>query len=125
MPTPRSNKATADHPHGGGRGKSKGNVDPVSPWGMPVSHGDSSLGSIHLLNLRRPKEDTRLEKLENQTNGLSQLGNEITGNEESSSGLCFLWSFTTLHSAMYKSRSEGISYHRNCKILYNWLGCVP
>lgn len=28
----------SDHPHGGGRGKSKGNVDPVSPWGMPVSH---------------------------------------------------------------------------------------
>ena len=27
----------ADHPHGGGRGKSKGNVHPVSPWGMPVS----------------------------------------------------------------------------------------
>lgn len=26
-----------DHPHGGGRGKSKGNVDPVSPWGRPVS----------------------------------------------------------------------------------------
>lgn len=26
----------ADHPHGGGRGKSKGNVDPKSPWGMPV-----------------------------------------------------------------------------------------
>ena len=27
----------ADHPHGGGRGKSKGNVHPVSPWGIPVS----------------------------------------------------------------------------------------
>lgn len=27
----------ADHPHGGGRGKSKGNVHPVSPWGLPVS----------------------------------------------------------------------------------------
>lgn len=27
----------ADHPHGGGRGKSKGNVHPVSPWGTPVS----------------------------------------------------------------------------------------
>lgn len=28
----------ADHPHGGGRGKSKGNVDPVSIWGRtPVS----------------------------------------------------------------------------------------
>lgn len=26
----------ADHPHGGGRGKSKGNVDPKSPWGKPV-----------------------------------------------------------------------------------------
>lgn len=28
---------SVDHPHGGGRGKSKGNVDPVSPWGTPVS----------------------------------------------------------------------------------------
>jgi ribosomal protein L2 len=27
----------ADHPHGGGRGKGKGNRDPVSPWGKPVS----------------------------------------------------------------------------------------
>lgn len=26
----------ADHPHGGGRGKSKGNVHPKSPWGIPV-----------------------------------------------------------------------------------------
>lgn len=26
----------ADHPHGGGRGKSKGNVHPVSIWGTPV-----------------------------------------------------------------------------------------
>ena len=25
-----------DHPHGGGRGKSKGNVHPVSPWGQLV-----------------------------------------------------------------------------------------
>lgn len=28
---------TVDHPHGGGRGKSKGNKPPVSPWGVPVS----------------------------------------------------------------------------------------
>lgn len=28
---------TVDHPHGGGRGKSKGNKIPVSPWGVPVS----------------------------------------------------------------------------------------
>lgn len=33
-----------DHPHGGGRGKSKGNVDPKSPWGLPVgSHTISVL----------------------------------------------------------------------------------
>ncbi|EAT85757.1 hypothetical protein HBI56_143390 [Parastagonospora nodorum] len=29
----------ADHPHGGGRGKSKGNVHPVSPWGVPAKGG--------------------------------------------------------------------------------------
>lgn len=29
----------ADHPHGGGRGKSKGNVNPVSPWNMPSKGG--------------------------------------------------------------------------------------
>ncbi|KAL3434648.1 translation protein SH3-like domain-containing protein [Aspergillus tetrazonus] len=28
-----------DHPHGGGRGKSKGNVDPKSPWGLPAKSG--------------------------------------------------------------------------------------
>lgn len=28
-----------DHPHGGGRGKSKGNVHPVSPWGLPAKGG--------------------------------------------------------------------------------------
>jgi hypothetical protein len=99
---PRSNKAAADHPHGGGRGKSKGNVDPVSPWGMPVSHCDSSFGSLQLLNLHRPKEGTRLERSENQTNGLSQLGNEITGNEESSSESCSLWTFTTFHLSCTK-----------------------
>ncbi|RSL70607.1 hypothetical protein CEP54_001765 [Fusarium duplospermum] len=28
-----------DHPHGGGRGKSKGNRHPVSPWGVPTKSG--------------------------------------------------------------------------------------
>ncbi|KAJ6259105.1 54S ribosomal protein RML2 [Drechslerella dactyloides] len=28
-----------DHPHGGGRGKSKGNRHPVSPWGFPTKSG--------------------------------------------------------------------------------------
>ncbi|EXJ82103.1 hypothetical protein A1O1_08172 [Capronia coronata CBS 617.96] len=29
----------ADHPHGGGRGKSKGNRIPMSPWGIPAKSG--------------------------------------------------------------------------------------
>ncbi|KAL4811226.1 translation protein SH3-like domain-containing protein [Aspergillus unguis] len=29
----------ADHPHGGGRGKSKGNIHPKSPWGLPAKSG--------------------------------------------------------------------------------------
>jgi ribosomal protein L2 len=33
----------ADHAHGGGRGKSKGNVHPVSIWGTPVSLNVASL----------------------------------------------------------------------------------
>lgn len=37
-PTVRGTAMNAvDHPHGGGRGKSKGNKIPVSPWGVPVS----------------------------------------------------------------------------------------
>lgn len=37
-----------DHPHGGGRGKSKGNVDPKSPWGIPVSFfSNASCPSCH------------------------------------------------------------------------------
>ncbi|KAM5440693.1 mitochondrial 54S ribosomal protein rml2 [Microsporum canis] len=28
-----------DHPHGGGRGKSKGGVHPKSPWGLPAKSG--------------------------------------------------------------------------------------
>lgn len=35
-----------EHPHGGGRGKSKGNVHPVSPWGMPVSILSLSFGEV-------------------------------------------------------------------------------
>ncbi|KAF2667479.1 ribosomal protein L2 [Microthyrium microscopicum] len=30
---------SCDHPHGGGRGKSKGNRIPVSPWGQPAKSG--------------------------------------------------------------------------------------
>ena len=54
----------ADHPHGGGRGKSKGNVDPKSPWGIPVCISFFvPLDRIYLIRLTyffRPNPDTRL-----------------------------------------------------------------
>lgn len=67
-----------DHPHGGGRGKSKGNVHPVSIWGTPVSH-------IHLLQERlqgalsadyhcRPRVDTRRERSETRIHSLLHHG---------------------------------------------------
>lgn len=52
-----------DHPHGGGRGKSKGNVNPKSPWGMPVSTIQPLPSTIPvrvLLTPSRPNRATRL-----------------------------------------------------------------
>lgn len=39
-----------DHPHGGGRGKSKGNVDPKSPWGLPVRSISHTYYNIYYSN---------------------------------------------------------------------------
>lgn len=51
----------ADHPHGGGRGKSKGNVHPVSIWGTPVSAVLRCLSVIMAANvyLCRPNPASR------------------------------------------------------------------
>lgn len=38
----------SDHPHGGGRGKSKGNVQPVSPWGQLVSENPRNIRLLML-----------------------------------------------------------------------------
>jgi ribosomal protein L2 len=47
----------ADHAHGGGRGKSKGNVHPVSIWGTPVSLTSFRFGgsSNYWQNLKQAK----------------------------------------------------------------------
>ncbi|KAH0556349.1 hypothetical protein GP486_005726 [Trichoglossum hirsutum] len=50
----------ADHPHGGGRGKSKGNVDPVSPWGIPTKSGYKTR------NKRNPNKWVVVERARNQ-----------------------------------------------------------
>lgn len=48
-----------DHPHGGGRGKTKGNNIPVSPWGTPVSFHESWYYQ-RILTFYRQNLDTRL-----------------------------------------------------------------
>ncbi|KAB2576052.1 Ribosomal protein L2 [Lasiodiplodia theobromae] len=50
----------ADHPHGGGRGKSKGNVHPVSPWGVPAK------GGYKTRNKRNPNKWVVQERPRNQ-----------------------------------------------------------
>ncbi|KAH0544946.1 hypothetical protein FGG08_000872 [Glutinoglossum americanum] len=49
-----------DHPHGGGRGKSKGNVHPVSPWGVPTKSGYKTR------NKRNPNKWVVVERTRNQ-----------------------------------------------------------
>ncbi|KAI9696579.1 MAG: hypothetical protein M1836_005598 [Candelina mexicana] len=50
----------SDHPHGGGRGKSKGNVHPVSPWGLPAKSGHKTR------QVRKPNKWVVLERTRNQ-----------------------------------------------------------
>jgi hypothetical protein len=76
---------------------------------MPVNHSNSSLTCHKILIVCRPKEDTKLEKSENPTSGLSQSENEIRANGESSSGPFFLRPLLHLPT-MYKSRSP-VMYH--------------
>ncbi len=49
---------SVDHPHGGGRGKSKGNKDPVSPWNQPAkgykTRDRKKWTNMYIIN-RRPK----------------------------------------------------------------------
>lgn len=51
---------TVDHPHGGGRGKSKGNKVPMSPWGVPVSY--IKVFDLHLLTSCRRNLATKQDQ---------------------------------------------------------------
>ncbi|RKP34516.1 translation protein SH3-like domain-containing protein [Dimargaris cristalligena] len=44
-----------DHPHGGGRGKSKGNTHPVSPWGKPAKGGKTRKYPNPMVVKERPR----------------------------------------------------------------------
>ena len=60
-----------DHPHGGGRGKSKGNRHPVSPWGVPVRSSPTQLilCTSLLMHLNRPRAVSRRGGRATSTNG--------------------------------------------------------
>lgn len=52
----------SDHPHGGGRGKSKGNRIPVSPWGIPVSRGVVHCSAAIFLTCARPNRASKQDR---------------------------------------------------------------
>lgn len=66
----------ADHAHGGGRGKSKGNVHPVSIWGTPVSFEIRSSTSTEILIsiFFRPRVVSRRAKSATPTSTSSKRG---------------------------------------------------
>lgn len=66
-----------DHPHGGGRGKSKGNRHPTSPWGTPVwltSSLEDEFSAQLLTHTLSRKVVTRHAERTIPTNGLWFLG---------------------------------------------------
>lgn len=65
-----------EHPHGGGRGKSKGNRHPTSPWGTPVSSNADSGSFFWILTVfhhDRPREVSRRARRAMSTSMLSLL----------------------------------------------------
>ena len=58
----------ADHPHGGGRGKSKGNRIPVSPWGTPAKSGYKT----------RKKRNTHVWLVQDRERNQGKRRNKIT-----------------------------------------------
>jgi len=81
----------SDHPHGGGRGKSKGNVHPVSIWGTPVSFTSlCDVWSICTDVYRRPKVDSRRGQSGTRTSTSSRRGHgtRARGSATTESSLC-------------------------------------
>lgn len=66
-----------DHPHGGGRGKGKGNKDPVSPWGKPVSRMSAVLILIKLTLHPRPNQVSRRARNRRRTSWWCRSGHAI------------------------------------------------
>jgi ribosomal protein L2 len=121
----------SDHPHGGGRGKSKGNVHPVSIWGTPVSVMDVlSSGVCRLTMLFRPRVDTRRGRSEISTNSLLRLESETRASGGRRSRCCTaapsavnrLYDCERLHSdgsiwwQLSQCTASGLSVYTTCNI---------
>ena len=66
----------SDHPHGGGRGKSKGNRIPMSPWGIPVSQAHSICVAATWLTFLRRNRALKPDQRTRSILWLSQRGLE-------------------------------------------------
>lgn len=93
-----------DHPHGGGRGKSKGNVHPVSIWGRTPVSFSYNMFDVYRLTRSRPKEGSRHAARATPTDSWLQTGHVIKGNVEAKSKV--LISATT--------KSQGSASKRHC-----------
>ena len=69
-----------DHPHGGGRGKSKSNRHPTTPWGKPVS--SSMARRDESLAQKADTLDLDQERLENSAQAQhQQLGGDAAATQ--------------------------------------------
>jgi ribosomal protein L2 len=99
----------ADHAHGGGRGKSKGNVHPVSIWGTPVSIDYFSSTSIcrpltkSRTGQRWLQDSPKAQPQQTRRPGESAQPRQAQEHQLSSVRCCALLSLCTLcmHQTMY------------------------
>lgn len=118
-----------DHPHGGGRGKSKSNRHPVTPWGKPVSPTISPTiraPEIVANSFYRPRVVSRLAALTTPTSGLSKLDLETMVSGEASASRSDI---PATHKELAKTvwvacipKAKFVSY--KCYIRNAWVKCV-
>lgn len=120
----------ADHAHGGGRGKSKGNVNPVSIWGTPVSFGRPSFSTVLQITDRvsnRPKVVTRLAKSATPTSTLSRRECATKASAGAPTKLIVVW-FCSIGTLYIMHASDDVHYRdipRCTTIFISTALCVP
>lgn len=109
----------ADHAHGGGRGKSKGNVDPVSIWGTPVCCNHCLLlrQNLCLINvLYRPRVDTRRARsaIPTSTSSRRESATRARGERaQTKRGICWLLCSTPAIGGLYITQASHDVHYRD------------